>query len=283
MRIGGIFTLILAAISMVSVLSGCNPSGVEITGSGNLITKTYDLQNFTRVELSRAFDTEITQSDNFSVSITVDDNIIDFLVVQKSGSTLRIGLKSGRNYLNTINRAAIKMPAIVGIVLKDASRASVSGFNYAENLDIVSANASHLRLNGVINTEGLVIRASDASSVDIEEIKSGEFEIQSSGSSKITGILEATRGNIKISGGGTVDLEGKVSDVRLVISGSGKAQLEDLFMQDGDVALSGSGIATINVSGRLDVNASDASHLTYLGNPTLGNINLSDAASVSRQ
>ncbi len=283
MRIGGVFTLILVAISMVSLLSGCHPSGVEITGSRTLITKTYDLQNFTQVELSRAFDTEITQSDNFSVIITVDDNIIDFLVVQKSGSTLRIGLKSGRNYLNITNRAAIKMPAISGIVLKDASSASVSGFASAENLDIVSANASHFSLNGVFNTEGLVIKASDASAVDVEEIQSGEFEIQASGSSKVTGILEATRGNIKISGGGTVDLEGKVSDIRLVVSGSGKAWLEDLFVQDVDVALSGSGIATINASGRLDINASDASHLTYLGNPTLGNISLSDAASVSRQ
>ena len=67
------------------------------------------------------------------------------------------------------------------------------------------------------------------------------------------------------------------------MSGSGNAQLEDLFIQDGDIALSGSGIATINASGSLDVNASGSSRLTYLGNPTLGNINKSDAASVSRQ
>jgi hypothetical protein len=283
MRIGDIFTLILAAISMVLVLGACNPSEVEITGSGNLITNTYDLQNFSRVELSRAFNAEITQSDDFSVSITVDDNIIDFLVVQKSGSTLKIGFKSGRNYLDITNRADIKMPAISGIVLRDASRASVSGFASAENLDIVLANASHFSLNDIITTEGLVIRASDASSIDVKEIKSGEFEIQASGSSKVMGILEAASGNIKISGGGTVDLEGEVAYVRLVVTGSGKASLEDLFMQDGDVALSGSGIATINVSGRLDVSASDASHLTYIGNPTLGNISLSDAASVSRQ
>jgi hypothetical protein len=47
--------------------------------------------------------------------------------------------------------------------------------------------------------------------------------------------------------------------------------------------LSGSGIATVNVSGRLDINASGSSRLTYLGNPTLGSIDLSDAASVIRQ
>jgi hypothetical protein len=283
MRIGRLIIVILVAISIVSVLNGCNPSGIEITGSENLTTKAYDLQNFTRVELNHTFNAEITQSDDFSISVTVDDNIIDFLVVQKSGSTLKIGLRSGRNYLNITGRVIITMPYFRGIVLKDSSHASVSGFTSTESLDILLSNASHFSLNGVITTESLAIRASDAGSIDFEEIKSNEFEIHASGSSKISGIFEATSGDIEISGGSIVNLEGKATDIRLVVSGGGKGLLENLFTQNGDITLSGSGIATVNVSGRLEINASGSSSLTYFGNPTLGNIDISDAASVVRK
>ena len=52
---------------------------------------------------------------------------------------------------------------------------------------------------------------------------------------------------------------------------------------DANVEMSGGGRATVNPSGRLDVNASGGSHVYYVGNPTLGDIDTSGGSSVERE
>jgi hypothetical protein len=46
---------------------------------------------------------------------------------------------------------------------------------------------------------------------------------------------------------------------------------------------SGASTATVNASGTLDAEASGASHVRYLGSPTLGNVEVSGASSVERE
>ncbi len=66
-------------------------------------------------------------------------------------------------------------------------------------------------------------------------------------------------------------------------SGGGQIDLGDFSVGDADVEMSGGGRATVNPSGRLDVDASGGSHVFYVGNPTLGNIDTSGGSSVERE
>jgi hypothetical protein len=49
-----------------------------------------------------------------------------------------------------------------------------------------------------------------------------------------------------------------------------EVDLSAFSVVDANVEASGASQVTVNVSGRLDVDASNASHVTYLGSPTLG-------------
>ena len=81
--------VVLAAALLTSgLLVGC---GVAIEGSGNLKTESFDLSDFTRVDISSAFEVEIAQSGSYSVSITADDNLFDHIAVSKQGTTLKMG------------------------------------------------------------------------------------------------------------------------------------------------------------------------------------------------
>ena len=64
-----------------------------------MATWEYEFADFTNVDVSSAFTVDITQSDSYSVSITVNENLLDYLNVYQSGKTLYIGLK-GANYSN---------------------------------------------------------------------------------------------------------------------------------------------------------------------------------------
>jgi hypothetical protein len=75
-------------------------------------------------------------------------------------------------------------------------------------------------------------------------------------------------------------LSGSAQDVKLDASSGSQADLRDFSVQDADVEASSGSTVRVNASGRLDVDASSNSSVTYVGDPTLGNIDTSSGASV---
>jgi len=253
--IHGLLALALMA-SVLATITGCGP---PVTGSGKLETREMDYSNFTKLDAGYAFQVEITRADSFFVSITLDDNLYDYLEVSQAGSTLRIRLKSGYSYLRTTQRAIITMPDLRGLNLSGASRGDVSGFSSTDSLDI---------------------DLSGASSLDIDGLTAGNTDFNISGASRVYGSIEIADGDFNVSGASTVELEGTATDVTMNVSGASTMRLRDFAVDDADIILSGASSATINASGSLDVNASGASGLTYTGNPTLGDIEVTGASTI---
>ena len=82
--------LCMAAIIVLLPIVSC---GEAVIGSGNTVTKTYDYNNFTGIEAHQGFQVELIKSNDFNIEVTVDDNIIEYLIVEKSDDTLILRLK----------------------------------------------------------------------------------------------------------------------------------------------------------------------------------------------
>jgi hypothetical protein len=67
------------------------------------------------------------------------------------------------------------------------------------------------------------------------------------------------------------------------VSGASRLNLGDFKVNDADVTLSGASSGTVNTGGRLDANLSGASKLSYIGEPTVGDINTSGASTLSKK
>ena len=113
-------------------------------------------------------------------------------------------------------------------------------------------------------------------------LKSDDFETSISGSGGIEVEVDARTVVSKISGSGSIELSGGARDARLSISGSGKYFAEDLKVDDYKVSISGSGRATINLEGELDVRISGSGNVYYKGNPTGVNSSTSGSGKVRR-
>jgi hypothetical protein len=243
-----IFTLVVAvplltACCPIPDISGLIPaSGEFLEGSGTLVTEEYALTGFDKVDASHAFTVDITQGDTFSVVVSIDDNLAQYLRVEKQGSTLRIGLSPGRNYRAMTATADVTMPELTGLELSGASHGSVSGFD---------------------STEGLTV--------------------QVSGASHLTGDIEAGDVRFSVSGASRVTLSGSAQAVVVDVSGASHVDLADFPVADADVEASGASTVTVSASGTLDANASGASHVKYLGSPSLGSVETSGASSVERE
>jgi len=183
-----------------------------LVGSGNLETKGYALGDFTIVEVSSAFEFEITQSASYSINITADDNAMDYVRVVKDGQTLTIGFQNAPGFRSVTLRALITMPQLRGLRVSGASRGTASGFSSAEDFDMVVSGASRVTADiiagnaefgvsgaSTIQLEGsasdMVADVSGASRLDLEDFTVDDADVNISGAStgaiKLTGRLDA--------------------------------------------------------------------------------------------
>lgn len=238
-------TVSIAVALMLVVLTswgvgGC--IGENITGSGDLTTETHDLSDFTRIEAQSGFQLEVIMSSTFSIEITADDNVHEYIEVEKSGDTLDIRLRGTRFYHSVNLSAKITMPNLYKIELSGGSQASITGFS-----------SSH------------------------------DFEVELSGGSQLTGDITAGDADFELSGGSQVNLEGVGDDLSIDASGGSQLDLEDFPIDDAAINMSGGSRATINISGTLDADLSGGSRVLYVGEPDLGDIDLSGDSTVSEK
>ena len=222
--------VIVAAVVVISIISfGMMGSWWPlrpVTGSGNLVTLDKSFSDFTAIDAGWGFEVTITKSDTYSVSITVDDNMVDNIQVSKSGSTLNIGLKPG-SYNRLTLKANINLPLLRELQLSGGSHGFVNGF-------------------------------------DVPPYYSGDF---------ILGL----------SGGSHAEMEGSANKISVEASGGSHLDLTDFPVHNAHVDLSGGSHATINIDGRLDADLSGGSRLYYIGEPTLGDIDISGGSILARK
>ena len=88
---------------------------------------------------------------------------------------------------------------------------------------------------------------------------------------------------LELSGGSHIVLQGEANDLRISASEGSHLELSDFQVHDANVNLSGGSRATINLDGILDANLSGGSHLFYIGEPSMGNIQTSGGSSVQEK
>ena len=125
------------------------------------------------------------------------------------------------------------------------------------------------------------LELSGASKTEFTQFASSDpFDLRVSGASEARGDIEAGDVTIKVSGASDVRLEGEGRELLLEVSGASQANLEEFTVEDATLELSGASEVTVSVDGILNVSASGASDVTYLGNPALGDIETSGASSI---
>jgi hypothetical protein len=239
-----LLVVVVVAVAVVAavILGFWQPFG-HVVGSGNLVTEQKGFSDFTTVEVGSGFEVEITQLSSHSISITADDNLLDYIQVSKTGDTLTIHLKWGYSYQDVTLRTEISMPELYELELSGGTYGTVEGFS-----------SSH----------EFVLGLSGGSSLIGDFTTSGDAQFTLSGGSHL------------------IELEGVANDLRISASSGSNLKLSDFHVNDASVNLSGGSDATINLDGRLDANLSGGSHLAYVGDPTMGDVQTSGGSTVEK-
>ena len=217
-------------------------AGCGSLGLGKVVTREKAFTGFDRVEVGNAFKVDITQSGTYSVVVRIDSSLEQRLEVVKEGSTLKIGLKD--------EGGGVSIQA--GTMEVEITMPELTGLNLSGSSDGT--------INGFKSTVAL--------------------EVGLSGDSSLQGEVEAGDASFTAAGDSNATLSGSGQNVMVVAEGGSTVDLSKFSSTDANVSAGGSSDVTVNASGRLDADASGASHVYYLGDPTLGEIDTSGGSSV---
>jgi hypothetical protein len=234
-----ILAIAIIAIVVAAVVVGA-AAYYLLNFPSNQKSQTYTFTDFTTINVSSAFKVNVTQSSQYSIIITANEESLDQIEVNKVGNTLTIAVKPGAIFTNFNSQAQITMPKLESVVFSGATHGIAEGFN---------------------NQEPITFKLSGASSLDVNSFQAGDVTTDISGASSFT----AT---------------GTANDLVCTVSGASSLNLLNLAVNNANMNLSGASHATINVSGQLDADVNSASTLEYTGSPTLGTINSSGASTI---
>ncbi len=227
-----LFASIICVIFLASLsYAGINPD-----------TKTYNYKDFTAVGVSSGMKLKVTQSNDYSITVSGDRDDLEDLIVEQRGNSLRFRFdRDGWFNSHSTIKIEITMPKLTSLALSGGSEANIT-----------------------------------------MDIGSDDFNAGLSGSSELKGDLKCGDIHLATSGSSEVTLNGSCEDLKLAGSGGSEYHLKNFNAGAVKVALSGGCEATISMNGKLSFTGSGGSQLVYYGNAELGNIRASGGAGVSR-
>jgi hypothetical protein len=261
-----------------------------IRGSGVVKEQVEQVSDFRRVKLVGIGTLHIEQNGEESLRLEAEDNILPYLRVEQRGEELILGQEPRvilrpkrpiRFFLKAKDLEAIKLTGSGNILASDlksermAIKLTGSGDAEMGKLHVNGELTMVLTGSGDLQTEearaketSLRITGSGKTRMTALESERAFMRITGSGGIAIPQV-HVTKIESKITGSGDIDMAGETGEQMLRISASGKYRAQDLVSQDASIGITGSGSASVNVSGKLDTHISGSGSVDYSGNPVV--------------
>lgn len=247
--LAGLLLMMVACVNAQGIwdrFSDWFSGSTTITASNVIVTKTVAVSAFDGLSLTGSIDVTYIQeegSENPRVVITGPDNIVELVVVEQTGKTLKVHFKKNTNIrLN-------KKPFKVEVYSSEIRKLSLSGSGDLTFGEIKTADFS-LALSGSGDVNGKSIRSTGdvgislAGSGDVGISSVGCFElsisIAGSGDIVVEGINSESV-SVSVAGSGDITLSGETQKANYSLAGSGDIDARRLKAQEVSKKKAGSG------------------------------------------
>ncbi|PCH76012.1 MAG: DUF2807 domain-containing protein [Flavobacteriaceae bacterium] len=213
----------------------------KITGNKQEIKTTRNTPEYDGIVVLGSFDVKLVKGTEGNLTIHIEENLAPYLITEVSKGKLTIRWKKGI-HIRTKKHVLIEVP-------------------------IQSIAALSLIGSGNIYTD--------------ETIKEETFKISISGSGDIMLTLDTDLTKSSIAGSGNIKLKGISKKLKCAVSGSGGFYGKDFKCKNVHVSIAGSGDAAVFASDKLSASIAGSGDISYYGNPTTEDINVSGSGKVS--
>jgi len=226
-----------AFLSLVAIVAGC---GERRAGNGNVVTKPRNVAGFTSVWHDTQFPLNVRESSATTVSVTLDENLQDYVVLNVVNGTLKIETSPGVHLVGFSSSARIdvtlprlekaELEGLGAITLRDIAAGSTLTLvtDGAGELDYVGSvpmlNVSlhgfgDVKLNGSANS--LVLQSTGTGALDARNLVATSAEIRSEGTGNVYARLNGGTLKLGIHGIGNIEWWGTAEIIEWVNDGEG--------------------------------------------------------------
>ena len=96
--------LIVSSLSFILITGFSYNSLAGIKGSSTIVESNFEIADFNGLDVSHAISVQIIQADEYKVVVKHNDNLKDYLVIEKSGSVLKLGLQREKGFLYIVGK-----------------------------------------------------------------------------------------------------------------------------------------------------------------------------------
>ena len=205
--------LLILTVFVIS-LSGCRFWGVR--GSGDIETEDREVEEFSAIETSGAFEVNVKVGREQHVTVTADDNLLKYIVTKVRGGKLILDSKRDLNPRRGII-VDIEVRDLESVEASGACNIYVSGIN-SDHFEVSMSGASDIDLVG--RTDKFYVGLSGAGSVRARDLIAKNVKVDISGAANATVYAEESL-DAGVSGVGSVDYYGDPDRVISDVSGVG--------------------------------------------------------------
>ena len=208
--------IILSVFIIIIYFIKNNLTKNNIQGSGNIISESRELNNFTSITLLGSIDVNIKTSESNNCVVVADDNLIPYIKTEVVNNKLNISLNESYSSEEKL---------VVNINTPNYDEVSLSGSGNINILDFKNNNLS-LNISGSGNITGngevetLVVKINGSGNLMSKEIKSKSATITINGSGDAE-VFASDSISAKINGSGNIEYFGNPENVDSIINGSG--------------------------------------------------------------
>jgi len=241
--------LIIGFVLTISATS-CIKDLICINGNGMIETQSREASSFNQIENSTGADVIYRQSDDVSITVVAESNLLGHIVTESVNGNLKIKMDPWNACLDYNERPVITVtsPELKNIVL------SGSGTLFA---DIMSGSSVIIRLSG----SGDIV-AENLSCDDLSVILPGSGDVSVADAS-------CQDADIVLSGSGNIGISGNGENGHLRISGSGNINADEFQLNSATETISGSGNIFTYVISSLTAVISGSGNIYLKGDPSI--------------
>ena len=201
----------------------------NIKGNGKLITENRSLSDYDKIGVAGSFDVILVKGKEGAVSITADENLIEYIETEVKNGHLKIKQKKGYQLGST-------KTIVITVSFEMVDAISLAGSGNVSSKDVLNSSDLDLNLAG-----------------------SGTLDLPVSTKNLTSQI--AGSGNIKLSGNSDV--------LNCEIAGSGNMEGSDLKATASHINIAGSGNVKIHAISEIHAKIVGSGDVIYTGNPTI--------------
>jgi hypothetical protein len=198
-------SILFAGLAMALALSSCTYSEGKVTrGDGNVVTHTVSINYFDEIDLSGAFNVQLTKGSELQAVVETDENLQELVDVEVKGNTLFISTTGDVILKPTKMNLSITYPELRRLSIGGACKLGSNEAIVSETLSLIISGAADIDLG--IEVEVLRTQLSGAGSIQFEGTAI-EHYIELSGASSLKAeklITQLTE--IDLSGAGSASI-----------------------------------------------------------------------------